>query len=106
MWFQDLWSQGGGSPAGAMYQSVLESLVWSADPASPVLLNLHETSPDLMSIKFIVDRPLLESQGEEIPPKFANIVRLQVYGAPEIKAVRVTVEPDAPWVFSFSPLYN
>jgi hypothetical protein len=53
-----------------------------------------------------VDRPFFESQGEDTPPKYANIARLQVYGAPEIKAVRVSVEPKTPWVFSFSPLHN
>ncbi len=56
--------------------------------------------------EFIVDRPFFESQGEDTPPKYANITRLQVYGAPEIKAVRVSVEPKTPWVFSFSPLHN
>ena len=40
------------------------------------------------------------------PSKCANITRLQVYGAPEIRAVRVSVEPDTPWVFSFSPLHS
>ena len=46
------------------------------------------------------------SAGESAPPKYANITRLQVYGAPEIKWVRVSVEPDTPWVFSFAPLHN
>ena len=56
--------------------------------------------------EFEVDRPFAVSQGEGTPPKYANITRLQVYGAPEIKAVQVSVEPDTPWVFSFSPLHN
>jgi len=34
-----------------------------------------------------------------------NLVRLQVYGAPEIKAVKVDVDPATPWVFGFTPLY-
>ena len=55
--------------------------------------------------QFIIDRPLVEYKGEEEPSLFTNITRLQVYGAPEIKAVRVTVDPATPWVFSFSPLY-
>ena len=55
---------------------------------------------------FEIDRPFTVSAGESEPPKYANITRLQVYGAPEIKSVRVSVEPDTPWVFSFSPLYN
>jgi len=46
------------------------------------------------------------SQGEEKPPLYANITRLQVYGAPELKAVQVNVDTETPWVFSFQPLYN
>ena len=45
---------------------------------------------------FEIDRPFTVSAGESAPPKYANITRLQVYGAPEIKAVCVSVEPDAP----------
>ena len=56
--------------------------------------------------EFEVDRPFAVSAGEGQPLQYANITRLQVFGSPEIKAVRVTVEPDTPWVFSFSPLHN
>lgn len=55
---------------------------------------------------FVVDRPFMVSQGEVKPPRYANITRLQVYGAPELKAVKVGVDTDTPWVFSFEPLYN
>jgi hypothetical protein len=55
---------------------------------------------------FIVDRPFMVSQGEIKPPRYANITRLQVYGAPELKAVKIGVDTETPWVFSFSPLYN
>jgi len=54
----------------------------------------------------VIDRPFMVSQGEEKPPLYANITRLQVYGAPELKAVQVTVDIETPWVFSFQPLYN
>ena len=57
--------------------------------------------------RFVIDRPFL-MKGEEDKPdelRLSNITRLQTFGAPELKAVRVTVEPDTPWVFSFSPLY-
>lgn len=56
--------------------------------------------------RFVIDRPFLEYRGEEEPPAHANLVRLQVYGAPEIRAVEVRVEPDTPWVFGFRPLYT
>ena len=55
--------------------------------------------------RFVIDRPFLVNNGEHDMPVNANITRLQVYGAPEIKAVKVMVEPETPWVFSFSPLY-
>lgn len=55
---------------------------------------------------FIVDRPFMVSQGEVKPPLYGNITRLQVYGAPELKAVKVGVDTDTPWVFSFEPLYD
>lgn len=55
--------------------------------------------------ELIIDRPYTVSRGESEIPRFANITRLQVYGAPELKAVRVSVDTDTEWVFSFSPLY-
>ena len=55
--------------------------------------------------EFIVDRPFALSRGEIELPRYTNVTRLQVFGAPELKAVRVTVEPDTPWVFGFQPLY-
>lgn len=54
----------------------------------------------------IVDRPFMVSQGEVTQPLYGNITRLQVYGAPELKAVKVGVDTETPWVFSFEPLYN
>lgn len=54
----------------------------------------------------VIDRPFMVSQGEEKPALYANITRLQVYGAPELKAVQVSVDTETPWVFSFQPLYN
>lgn len=55
--------------------------------------------------EFVVDRPFFVSQGEVDLPKYGNVTRVQVYGAPELRAVRIDVDTDTPWVFSFSPLY-
>ena len=52
----------------------------------PVLLahvDLHE---------FEIDGPFMASLRESAPPKYLNIKRLQVYGAPEIRAVRASVD--------------
>lgn len=54
---------------------------------------------------FVIDKPFAVSRGEGEPPLYDNITRLQVYGAPQIRAVRVTVDTDTPWVFGFEPLY-
>ena len=89
-----------GGANGPFYWIVLAIRDLGAAFGKPVLLvhgDFHE---------FEVDRPFAVSQGESAPPKYANITRLQVYGAPEIKAVRVTVDTDTPWIFSFSPLHN
>ena len=67
--------------------------------ARPVLL-IHGDSH-----QFTVDRPLMESRGEAEMPLYRNVVRLEVFGAPEIGAVRVDVDTDTPWVFGYSPLY-
>jgi len=46
-----------------------------------------------------------QSQGEAQLPKYGNVMRVQVYGAPELRAVRINVDTATPWVFSFAPLY-
>jgi hypothetical protein len=53
---------------------------------------------------FTVDRPFLVKRGEGDLPLYANITRLQVFGAPEIGAVVVSVDPDSIGVFGFTPL--
>jgi len=55
--------------------------------------------------EFVIDRPFFVSQGEAELPKYGNVTRVQVYGAPELRAVRINVDTQTPWVFSFSPLY-
>jgi hypothetical protein len=84
---------------GPFYWIALAIRELGASFGKPVLLingDFHE---------FVVDRPFFVSQGEVALPKYGNITRLQVYGAPELRAVRIDVDTDTPWVFSFSPLY-
>jgi hypothetical protein len=88
-----------GGAEGPYYWLALALRDLAAEYGRPVLLvhgDFHE---------FVVDRPFLVSQGESEPPKYANVTRLQVYGAPELKAVKVTVDTATPWVFGFEPLY-
>lgn len=89
-----------GGVEGPYYWVALAIRDLAAAFGKPVLL-VHGDFHEL-----VVDRPFLVSQGEARPPKFANITRLQVYGAPELKAVQVSVDTDTPWVFGFEPLYT
>ena len=69
---------------------------------------------------FLIDRPLsgtidprnylrvaLRPGGPPIEYEYdyGNFTRLTVFGWPDMRAVKVTVEPNTPWVFSFSSLY-
>ena len=87
-------------PNNSVYGSMVrEFRLAGARYGKPVLL-IHGDSHE-----FTVDRPLIESHGENAPAEYANITRLEVFGAPEIKSVKIDVDTKAPWVFSFSPLY-
>ncbi len=84
---------------GPFYWIALAIRDLAAAFGKPVLLingDFHE---------FVIDRPFFVSQGEVEQPEYGNVTRLQVYGAPELRAVRVNVDTSTPWVFSFSPLY-
>ncbi len=88
-----------GGPDGPYYWIALAIRDLGEAFGKPVLLingDFHE---------FVVDRPFFVSQGEATLPKYGNVTRVQVYGAPELRAVRIDVDTDTPWVFSFSPLY-
>lgn len=96
---QDFGKQLRGGAEGPYFWVALAIRDLAAAYGRPVLLvhgDFHE---------FVVDRPFLVSQGEAEPPKFGNVTRLQVFGAPELKAVRVNVDTSTPWVFGFEPLY-
>ena len=60
--FDDLWQsrmlgQGNGEiPFSATYQSVLENVTWGNQSMSPTLKALRRASPNMLSIKFVVDR--------------------------------------------------
>ncbi len=45
------------------------------------------------------------SMEERMRVAYGPIIDALRRGAPEMRAVEVTVEPDTPWVFSFSPFY-
>jgi hypothetical protein len=55
--------------------------------------------------QLVIDKPFRVTTGETTPPRYDNITRLQVYGAPDVRAVRISVDTESPWVFGFTPLY-
>ncbi|QLC26138.1 hypothetical protein HFP57_14640 [Parasphingopyxis algicola] len=88
-----------GGQAGPYGWIVFAIRDYAARFGKPVLLingDFHE---------FVIDRPFMIDRGEGEAPLYENITRLQVYGAPQIRAVRVTVDTETPWVFGFEPLY-
>lgn len=78
---------------------VIEELRLGAERFGKPVLLIHGDSH-----AFTVDRPLLVKHGEGEPSQYTNFTRLEVYGAPEIGAVQVTVDPDSVGVFGFTPL--
>ena len=53
--------------------------------------------------RFTLDRPLSEFGSKGLV--YGNLMRLQVFGDPEVRAMRVRVDTETPWVFGFEPLY-
>jgi hypothetical protein len=82
-----------GDPKRAGFDALLERLARrTVDFGRPVLLahgDLH---------RFVVDRPL-DVEGPD--PRVPNLVRVQSFGSPWLRWVRVTVDPGAPVPFRF-----
>ncbi len=64
--------------------------------AKPVLITHGD------SHYFRIDKPLMHADSDH--DVVGNVTRLEVFGSSNMHAVRVTVDPDAPGVFSFSEL--
>lgn len=82
------------------YGDLVRELQLSTDRFPGQILVIHGDSHE-----FIVDRPLLIMNGEDKPSDRANLTRLEVFGAPEVKAVKVMVDTESSGVFGFQPLY-
>ena len=88
-----------GGNEGAFYWIARAIRDYGAEFGKPVLLvhgDFHQ---------FVVDKPFRVTTGEVTAPKYDNITRVEVFGAPDVRAVRVSVDTDTPWVFGFTPLY-
>lgn len=82
------------------FEPLIQALVAEADAFEGQVLivqgHYHE---------FTIDRPLTELDVAKPGVSHPNILRLQVYGWPDMKAVRVNVDTSKRWVFGFEPLY-
>lgn len=66
---------------------------------NPILLIHGDTH------EFIIDRPFVQGEdGTRVLPR-GNVVRLEVFGSPEIRAVKISVDTNSPHLYGFTPLY-
>jgi Calcineurin-like phosphoesterase len=86
---------------GGPFEPVLQAILSGAEGFDGQVLivqgHYHE---------FTIDRPVTELDLDTPAVRRPNITRLQVYGWPDMKAVRVSVDTSKPWVFGFEPLYG
>jgi hypothetical protein len=85
---------------GGAFQPVLQAIGQGAATFAGQVLVIHGHEHT-----FIIDRPLRVWDDEAKTTVGDNVTRLEVYGWPDMKAVRVTVDTEKPWVFGFEPLY-
>lgn len=91
-----------------------EKLRHEGGPFEPVLKAITEEADafdgQVLAVQghyhaFTIDRPLSKLDFDRPGVAHPNVTRLQVYGWPDMKAVRVSVDTATPWVFGFEPLY-
>ena len=94
----ELFANTGGQRVPPAYADLVNEMRIATSRYSKPILLVHGDAH-----RFTIDRPFSAfGPGRLIN---GNFMRLQVYGDPEVRAVRVTVDPDTPWVFGFEPLY-
>ncbi|MGE3535838.1 MAG: hypothetical protein AB7N91_00210 [Candidatus Tectimicrobiota bacterium] len=82
---------------GSGFKDVLDALAQhAAEFAKPVLI-VHGDSHE-----FIFDQPLRHAASQQLLP---NVLRLEVFGEPQVHAVRVFVQPQDPMLFRVQPLF-
>ena len=68
-----------------------------------LLANSDRFADDSVNSRDLIDLAMLDLDKPTVT--HPNITRLQVYGWPDMKAVRVSVDTSKRWVFGFEPLY-
>lgn len=90
-----------GTLEGGAFQPIRQAIAEGASQFAGQVLVVHGHEHT-----FIIDKPLRVWDADSTSTVHDNVTRLQVYGWPDMKAVRVTVDTDTPWVFGFEPLYG
>ncbi len=85
---------------GGPFEPVVAAIAAEADAFDGQVLLVHGHYHE-----FIVDRPLTELDLDRPGTTHPNVTRLQVFGWPDMKGVRVSVDVTKPWVFGFEPVY-
>lgn len=85
---------------GGPFEAVVAAIAAEADAFDGQVLLVHGHHHE-----FTIDRPLTVLDLDRPGTTHANVTRLQVYGWPDMKAVRVSVDVSKPWVFGFEPVY-
>ncbi len=85
---------------GGPFEPVVAAIAAESDAFDGQVLLVHGHHHEL-----VIDRPLTEVDLDRPGTTHPNVTRLQVFGWPDMKAVRVTVDVSKPWVFGFEPLY-
>jgi hypothetical protein len=85
---------------GGPSEAVIRAITAEADAFPGMVLFVQGHNHELT-----VDRPLTELDTDAPSVSHPNLLRLQVYGWPDMKAVRVSVDTSKRWVFGFEPLY-
>jgi hypothetical protein len=87
--------------AGGPFRKVLDTIKVGATKFKGQVLVIHGHHHE-----FIVDKPIRVWDNAQKTSIFDNVTRLQVYGWPDMKAVRISVDTETPWIFGFEPLYG
>lgn len=90
----------GGEVEGGPFTAIRNAIANGAQAFSGQVLVVHGHKHT-----FIIDRPLRVWDNAAKTSVHDNVTRLQVFGWPDMKAVRVSVDTGTPWVFGFEPLY-
>ncbi len=85
---------------GGPFEPVVAAIAAEADAFDGQVLLVHGHHHE-----FVIDRPLTELDFDRPGTTHPNVTRLQVYGWPDMKAVRVSVDVARPWVFGFEPVH-